>query len=143
MNVTLVPYGSLTRFLPMLYPHFVTSEIWSHGRAEVDDIVGFLYSGRMQLWVFFAGDKETPELAGHMITEVKDYPRCKMLVLQYCAAETGTMEPIEGAMHETLERFAKDMGCKGIEFVGRPGWARSAKAHGYTSKTITYEKFFE
>jgi hypothetical protein len=93
----------------------------------------------MQLWVVV--DENT--VLGHTITEIKQYPQCKMLVVQYCAMFPGTLEAVEPRMQELASSFAKDAGCAGIEFVGRPGWRNTAKQYGYTTQSVTYQKFFK
>lgn len=139
MNMTLVPNGQVAQLIPALWPYLATSEEWTHGRAKVDDILRFILTGQMQLWV----GHEDNEIYGHVITEVKAYPRCKMLVIQYCAGEANHMQYVEDQMYDLLDRFAKDAGCAGIEFVGRPGWRKSAGSHGYTVQSVTYQKFFK
>ncbi len=139
MKMTLVPNGQVAQLIPALWPYLATSEEWTHGRAKVDDILRFILTGQMQLWV----GHEDNEIYGHVITEVKTYPRCKMLVIQYCAGEANHMQYVEDQMYDLLDRFAKDAGCAGIEFVGRPGWRKSAGSHGYTVQSVTYQKFFK
>jgi hypothetical protein len=139
MKMTLVPNGQVAQLIPALWPYLATSEEWTHGRAKVDDILRFILTGQMQLWV----GHEDNEIYGHVITEVKAYPRCKMLVIQYCAGEANHMQYVEDQMYDLLDRFAKDAGCAGIEFVGRPGWRKSAGSHGYTVQSVTYQKFFK
>jgi hypothetical protein len=139
MKMTLVPNGHVAQLIPALWPYLSKSEEWTHGRATVDDILRFILTGQMQLWV----GHEDNEIYGHVITEVKAYPRCKMLVIQYCAGEANHMQYVEDQMYDLLDRFAKDAGCAGIEFVGRPGWRKSAGSHGYTVQSVTYQKFFK
>ena len=139
MNMTLVPNGHVAQLIPALWPYLAKSEEWTHGRATVDDILRFILTGQMQLWIGHEGN----EIYGHVITEVKAYPRCKMLVIQYCAGEANHMQYVEDQMYDLLDRFAKDAGCSGIEFVGRPGWRKSAGSHGYTVQSVTYQKFFK
>ena len=81
MNMFLVPVGQIHKALPTLMPHLETSAEWTKGRAGVDDLVRFVVNGQMQLWVVVDEDK----ILGHTITEIKQYPQCKMLVVQYCA----------------------------------------------------------
>lgn len=141
LKVGLVQFGQLNSVVPKLTPYLSKSEFWANGRAWIDDIIGFLYTGRMQLWAIY--DSETHEMYGYTITEIKDYPRCKMLVVQYCAAEPNHIQYSQEEMFNTLEAAAKSTGCKGIEFFGRPGWGPHAKKHGYTTKTVVYEKHFD
>jgi len=136
--ISLVPPGQLTYWLGLLFKYLKKSEEWTKGRANIDDIVRFIYSGTMQLWVFFEPD--TDEVYGHMITEIKAYPKSKTLVLQYCAGEPGAMQYVETRMHDVVVSFAKDSGCDRVEFIGRPGWKRSALSHGYELEACVYTK---
>lgn len=140
LEISLVPHGILYRALPDLIPYLEKSAAWTRGRASIDDILEFLYSKKMQLWLTY--DTETYKGYGYVITEVKTYPRCKMLVAQYCAGESNHMQYVEDKMYELLERFAKETGCAGIEFFGRPGWGAHSKKRGYTVQTVVYEKYF-
>lgn len=139
MDIALVPVGQVAVAIPKLLPFLKVSEEWTNGRATADDILQFVLSGQMFLWVVF----EDRTIYGHVITEIKQYPRCKMLVIQYCAMEPGTLEKINDKMQDIAQRFAKDAGCAGIEFVGRPGWKQTARQYGYAVQSVTYQKFFE
>ena len=139
MSISLIPSGRVAVVLPALLPHLHTSAQWTRGRATVDDILQMILSGTMQLWAAHEGQK----IFGHVITEIKLYPRCKMLTVQYCAMEPGRMEQVEDEMQDVASRFAKDAGCAGIEFVGRPGWRQTAKKYGYEVQSVMYQKFFE
>lgn len=107
----------------------------------MDDILRFVVNGTMQLWVVF--QPAEGKIFGHVITEVKQYPQCKMLVVQYCAGEKNHMEHCEVTMYELLDKFAKDNGCAGIEFIGRPGWGKHVKKYGYEIQSVSYQKFFK
>lgn len=139
MNISLVPHGNIAQLIPALLPYLAESQMWARGRATVDDILRFLLNGQMHLWVVHDGDVAL----GHIITEVKEYPRCKMFVIQYCAMQPGTLEKIDRQMQELAMDIAKKSGCAGIEFVGRPGWKGVAKKHGYTVQSVVYQKFLE
>lgn len=140
LHVTLVPVGRLGFLIPELLQYLQKSEHWTMGRANIDDILRFLLTGQMHLWAVY--DPETKQIYGYNITEVKEYPQCKMLVVQYSAGEPNHMQYVENEMHHVLESFAKDAGCVGIEAFGRPGWEPHLKKHGFTVKTVVYEKFF-
>ncbi len=139
--VTLVPYGVLHTVIPSLVSYLETSEMWTKGRASVDDLIRFLYTGQMNLWLFY--DDSTQETLGYVMTEIKQYPQCSMLVFQCCAGDYGTLPDVVSKAFNLIEQFAKDAGCSGIEFFGRPGWRRFAKDHGCTEKTVLYEKYFD
>ena len=139
MEISLIPFGKVAGLVPALLPYLEESEKWTRGRSTVDDILKAVLTGQMQLWAVH--DQES--IYGHVITEIKQYPQCKMLVVQYCAMKPWTMDLVSEKMHEMAERFAKDAGCTGIEFVGRPGWRDVAKQQGYTVQSVVYQKFFK
>lgn len=125
--------------IPALLPYLQNSAKWTRGRATVDDILQMVLTNQMQLWAVH----NEQVIYGHVITEIKTYPRCKMLTIQYCAMAPGTLEQVEDEMQSVAARFAKDTGCAGIEFVGRPGWRDTAKKYGYEVQSVMYQKFFE
>lgn len=141
LEISLVPVGHISKTIPSLLGYLEESESWSRGRAKVDDILRFVLAGQMQLWVVFSQDEQ--RIYGHIITEVKQYPQCKMFVIQYCCIEPHYMQYVENQMQDIAERFAKDMDCKGIEFVGRPGWGKHIKKYGYDVQSVVYQKFFK
>ena len=139
MRVSLIPLGAVAGVIPTLLPYLVKSQEWTRGRAKVDDILRFVLNGQMQLWV----SHDDNEIYGHVITEVKTYPQCKMLTVQYAAGEPHHLQYVENEMFDLLDRFAKDAGCSGIEFVGRPGWKKAAANQGYEVQSVMYQKFFK
>ena len=137
MKISFIPSGQVAGVIPALLPFLNESAQWSRGRVTADDILSFVLSGRMYLWAVHEGDTAH----GHVVTEVKEYPRCKMLVIQYCAMTPGTLEKINAEMQHVALQVAKSTGCAGIEFVGRPGWKQTAKEYGYTVQSVVYQKF--
>lgn len=141
IEIALVPPGKYTIWLTSLVKYLRKSEAWTRGRAKVDDIVRFLFTGQMLLWVFY--DHDTSQGLGFMITEIKQYPQCKALVIQYCAGEIGAMAEVDTKMHDLLEEFAKKAGCSIIEYYGRPGWRKDARKHGFLTESILFEKYLD
>jgi hypothetical protein len=139
MNITLIPVGKLADVVPHVLPFIRESEQWARGRVTADDLLRFALTGAMQLWAVH----EEGVVHGHVMTEIKQYPQCKMLTIQYCAMVPGSLEQIEDEMQHVAAQFAADAGCAGIEFVGRPGWRDTAKKYGYEVQSVMYQKFFE
>jgi hypothetical protein len=139
MNIAYIAPGQVAGFIPALLPFLNESQEWTRGRATVDDILRFVLNGQMQLWVVY----EDNVIHGHIVTEVKTYPQCKMLAIQYCAMAPGNLEKIEDAMQELALNVASQSGCVGIEFVGRPGWKKTANKYGYSVQSVMYQKFLK
>lgn len=139
MKISVVPMSQLLGVVSALRPYLEESAKRSRGRATPEDIVRFLINGQMLLLAVHNDDS----VYGHVICEVKAYPQCKMLTVQYCAGEPHHMEFVEDEMYALLDNLATQAGAAGIEFVGRPGWKKSAQSHGYEVQSVTYQKFFE
>lgn len=140
-GITWIPYGGITLVLPQLLQHLNMSEFYTHGRADVDDIVRALYSGQDLLWAVF--EEDTDKVVGFVITEIKQHPQRKMLFLKYASGDIGVLEGAEEIVYKTIERFAHDMRCDGVEAIGRAGWKHQAKKYGFTPYMVMYEKFFD
>ena len=138
MKLTLVPIGSITGVLGPLLPHFESAAASTDGRYSADDILRDVLTGHFLLWVLH----EDGYIRGHVTVSQVNYPQMKLLAIQYMGAEVGTLEKSEALIIETLEQFAKDAGCVGMEWAGRPGWKPWAKKYGYTAKGV-YQKRFE
>lgn len=139
MKISYIPYGSISAVLPGLLPYLQKSELWSDGRSKADDIVRLAMLGHLQLWAVH----QEQVVYGFFGLEVKQYPQCKMLAVQYCAMETGTLAEVQESMMAIAEDIAKNSGCAGIEFIGRPGWKKVADANGYTVQSVMYQKFLK
>jgi len=140
-GVTWVPYGRITGVIPQLIPFLAKSEYWATGKVDVDDIVKNLYSGQDLLWAIYKEDTE--EVVGFVITEIKQYPQKKVLSWKYTAGDIGILPGAEEVVHSTIERFARDTRCDGMEAIGRFGWKHQAKKYGYTPYMVMYEKSFD
>ena len=103
MKISFVPVGQVAGVIPSLFPFLKESSDWSRGRVTVDDIVRFVLNGQMHLWAVHDGDTAY----GHLITEIKQYPQCTMLVIQYWAGEENHMQYCEDKMYEILDKFVK------------------------------------
>lgn len=136
MEIVHVPYGKVTSHIKALLPFLEKSEKWSHGRANADDILRLVLTERLHLCII----KDNDDVLGYFGLEVKQYPQCKMLVIQYCAMETGTLEKVQDDMVRTTEAIAKQLGCIGIEFIGRPGWRNVVTSNGYILQDVLYQK---
>lgn len=106
---------------------------YTYGRYTTDNIYDMVVEGDYQLWVAIEGT----EFKGAVVTNIITYPQRKLLGMQFCGGEelTKWKQP----MLDLLRRFAKDVGCEGIESTGRPGWAKVFQNDGYKATWVTYE----
>lgn len=112
------------------------------GRVKREDIIKMVEEGRYQLWVLFDSDPATFKTHGIILTEIRQYPRRKFLCIQHCVATTGLLQNSGVNCLKVMENFAKDQGCKGVEFIGRFGWEPFALANSFKKTSVLYQKVF-
>jgi hypothetical protein len=139
MNISIVPTGIVYKTVDKLAAFLDTAAVYSRGRSFPDDLLRSILSGVYQLWVVH---DDEPVIHGLFMTEVVQYPQKKLLCIQHCVIENNLMNEVEDQMQEIAERYAREAGCGGIEFVGRPGWKRHAMRYGYSAQSVKYQKFF-
>lgn len=87
-----------------------------HGEHEAGDILGFLLSRDMQLWI--AADEE---IRAAMVTQIINYPRLSVCQVIYLGGEGlkfwKSAKPL-------IEAWAKSQGCQELRAYGRRGWCR-------------------
>ena len=74
---------------------------------------------------------------GLVVTEIVTYPQRKLLSMHFCGGIE--LKEWKDPMLKLLQRYGKDMGCDGIESVGRPGWGKVFEKDGYKALWVTYE----
>lgn len=144
----------LTRFLewltlvkldivhPSIFPKLLPSIVHllqsiansTNGRMTLMNICDFIREQDVLLWCAF--DEEI-KAAG--LTEIRNYPNKKMLVIIGTAGEE--RENWQN-YHEQMEEFAKSAGCDGVESLMRLGWTKYFKEHGYQYSHAFMEKMF-
>ncbi len=139
MKISYVPIGHIAGLVPALLPYLDKSVKWSAGRVCADDLLRLALTDILQLWVVH----EEQDIHGFFGIEVKQYPQIRMLTVQYCAMETGTMAQVEDEMMRIAEDIAQKAGCAGVEFIGRPGWKKVVEDRGYAVQSTMYQKFFK
>ena len=143
LDITLIQPGNVYKALVAIGRHLEIAAERSDGRSNPDDLIRLMLAGQYQLWVVYENDTNPLKVLGFFNTEVKVYPQRRMLVVQHCVMDPNHMLEVEDRMQELAERFAKDSGCVGIEFVGRPGWKKHAHKYKYSSHSVVYQRFFE
>ena len=142
LDISLVPPELIDGIEPKVIDKLDTVAALTNGRYEGIDILNSVRAGQMQLWIIF--DPATLEIFSTITTELKIYPRCKLLCIQYCTGDPFKTSSVWDRMTQTLERFAAAEGCIGVEFSGRPGWGKHFELHDYRKiPRASYEKFFE
>lgn len=133
MQVSLVPVEHVDGCWGKIEGFVEKAAKYTYGRYTATNIYDLVKDGDYQLWVAFDG----VGIKGAVITNVVTYPQRKLLCMQFCGGVdlTEWKEP----MLALLRRFAKDIGCDGIESTARPGWAKIFQNDGYAANWVTFE----
>ena len=105
----------------------------THGRFTVDDIYNSIIGYDHDLWVAYDG----VDIKGAVVTNFAVYPRSKYLTMQFCGGVD--LKNWKDPMLSLLRRYAKDMGCDGIESTARRGWAKVFQNDGYKGTWVTFQ----
>ena len=110
----------------------------AHGRYSLDHIAHEIMIGEQHLWIVFDDDKK---VISALTTKFVSYPGKRLLAGQFLGGER--IMRWRDSMLETLERWAVDNNCDGMEMTGRRGFERILKPHGWTPEYTVFEKMFE
>lgn len=135
LRVSLVPPGWIDRLWPQASLQLMDAVDQSEGRFTLADLYSKLISGGWQLWVVFT---DSGQLVASITSSFVYYPQGKWLSGQFLGGER--LEEWRDIFCDTFDRWARDNGCKNIEFTGRPGWARRLKPNGYRELFRVYQR---
>ena len=79
-------------------------------------------------------------IASAITTQVVNYPNSRILAFQFLGGKG--FDEWSDDMLATLEKYAKDCGCNGMEAVGRFGFWPFFKGHDWKKSYCTYQKIF-
>ena len=107
----------------------------SNGRHTLETTFNCIKSKQMKLWGVVYGDI----LLSVFVTQETIYPNKKVLSILFCGGEA-VIKYIKDI--ETFFKKAIENGCKGLEIIGRKGWAKVIKQQNdleFEEKGIFYE----
>lgn len=110
----------------------------AHGRYSMGHIVQEILNGDQHLWVVLDEDSK---VISALTTKFVSYPGKLLLAGQFLGGEK--IMRWRALMLETLERWAIDNNCDGMEMTGRRGFERVLRPHGWTPEYTVFEKMFE
>lgn len=110
----------------------------AHGRYSMGHIVQEILNGDQHLWVVLDDDSK---VISALTTKFVSYPGKLLLAGQFLGGEK--IMRWRALMLETLERWAIDNNCDGMEMTGRRGFEKVLRPHGWTPEYTVFEKMFE
>lgn len=106
---------------------------YTYGRYEPEDILAQLLDDSHLLWVAFEDGKPK----GAVVTYYAVYPRKKYLGCPFVTGDEFSTWKVP--MLRTLQKFAAENGCEGLEATARLGWSRVFKEDGYEALWQTFQ----
>lgn len=99
-----------------------------HNERTLKQIIDSIEDGSSQIWIKFS-DAMAHECT--VVTEIQDFPNCRSCIVNYLGGDNalGHMADV-GA----IEEWAKFNGCSDMRLIGRKGWERVMKTHGYENQ---------
>lgn len=135
LKVSLIPPNLIDWVWAQAGPHLQMATDQSEGRFVLRDVYDRLITGDWHLWVVY---EETGNLIASITSSFSWYPQGKWLSGQFLGGDR--LDEWRDLFCDTFDRFARDMGCKAIEFTGRPGWGRRLKPNGYRELFRVYQR---
>lgn len=133
IEVSLVPAQFIDTCWAQIEPFMERAAKYTYGRYTSDDIYDSIVEHDYQLWVAF----DATGIKGAVVTNIGIYPKRKLLTMAFCGGRD--LKEWKAPMLSLLQRFAKDMGCDGIESTARAGWAKIFSNDGYKQHWVTFE----
>tara|TARA_A100000172_G_scaffold79796_1_gene67705 strand:- start:1099 stop:1578 length:480 start_codon:yes stop_codon:yes gene_type:complete len=144
-------YKVNNNYIVTLVPHHYMETIWndvekylqkavkrSKGRWTIDYLKNAIKQAEQQLWVVFT--EEDNDIVGAATTEFVYYPNSKKVAVQYLGGED--LPDWAWNYLKTIEAWAKDNKCDGIECTARYGmWKWLGKSNWEKSYTIFEKRF--
>jgi len=133
IEVSMVPAQYIDTCWSRIEKFMEGAAVYTYGRYSSDDMYNCVEDGSHQLWVAYEGQ----EFKGAVVTHIIVYPKRKLLAMAFCGGVK--LHEWKDPMLAMFRRFAKDMGCDGIEATARKGWAKVFKNDGYKQNWVTFE----
>lgn len=113
-----------------IFPYLKKGVTRLNDGASVADLVDEILTKRKQLWLVY----ENKKLLLVVITGIVEYPTVKRL-LYYIVVGESFDRCIE--QRQTIEDWARTLGCTEIEIFCRRGWEKKLKQFGYKLNYIS------
>ena len=139
VEISLVPSSEIENIWDKVSHMLKRSTDLSRGRYRLRDLKAKLVSGEFNLWIVFQmGGPDQGKILAAITSSFMDYPQGKMLSGQFLGGDR--LEEWRDKFCAVFDRWAKDTGCKAIEFTGRAGWGKVLAGNGYKEAFRIYQR---
>lgn len=135
MEISLVPTEHVKFVWPEVEPLLVKALERTPGRFTGDDLLLLLSERAQDLWIAF---EPNGDILSAFTTRLYDVSSGRVCSIEWVGG--GDLSKWIDQAIDTLERYAKDLGCTIIEGHGRTGWLKLLENHGWTKFSVSYQK---
>ena len=115
IEVSMIPPAYVDTCWDKIEPFAEKAAKYTYGRYTANNIYERVKDDNYQMWIAY----DDAVFKGLVVTEIVTYPQRKLLSMHFCGGIE--LKEWKDPMLKLLQRYGKDMGCDGIESVGRPG----------------------
>ena len=105
-------------------------------RATPDALLGMIFRQNLDVYGIFLDRK----LVGFALTSICHYSKGRALIVHDVVTDTGVYEEHWERLFELLAQMARNATCSWVDFHGRLGWTKWAKACGYEARQMVFTK---
>lgn len=136
IKISAVPPELVPDYWEIALPLFAKSFRYSSLKINEQDVYEDIMRGNQSLWIVF--DESPVNTIGAFTIRVKNYPAGQTLCGEHLGGER--LEDWADMLFEIMERYARDLGIKNLELIGRRGWEKILKPKGWEGKLVVFEK---
>ena len=136
MFITSVPSERVFEVWPTVEPMLKGAVDLAPRRFSTGDLFLLLGCGKQLLWIVVDGPERN--IIAALTSRVYNLPQGRICSVDWAGGEDHRTWVDE--FLRIVEKYAKNMGCDIIEYIGRPGWAKYVEKHGWSRQSVAYEK---
>jgi hypothetical protein len=136
IQISVVPTNLVDDYWDIALPLFSKSFEYTSTKVLPEDVYSDIMKGNQTLWIVF--EEETFHVIGAFTIRVKNYPGGNALSGEHLGGER--LSEWADLLFDTMERYARDLGIKNLELIGRRGWEKILKPKGWIANLVIFEK---
>ena len=135
MNISIIFKDRAPELWPFAAPLLAKGVYLQESMLNMDTVIRHIIMGEWQLWLIDDGVDFLAALTTRIVKYETDKFRLEVLLAGGDDAAAWVPEFLEA-----VEAYAKQHLCDDVAIIGRKGWERMCKPHGYTHLTTTIRK---